>query len=122
MSSFAYNLGGPLCLCINKDDTKKVVDCIAIVKDSDNLFKVWFNADYQVDQVKFAQPVMTKKTRENVLEYLQDCMDLLQADKDKISPSIDVKIPGRPIVSLDTMADTTAPLILRTVSNWCIQT
>ncbi len=109
-------------LCINKDDTKTEYDCMAISKDfENNLFEVAYNADFKVGTIKYPKTVMTKRTHHDVLEYLQDCLDLLFADADK-NPyhSIDLLIPGRPVVSLDTKAAGTAPLLLRTIRNWCI--
>lgn len=106
---------------LNKDSAKTFYDLIKIHKQEDGSFNVSYqtNVSDKTEKTKQAEVVSIEDSH-SLLDYIEDVIDLIQADKD-MQPyiSIDVSIPAFPIISLLVKDSDYKGLIFRVLRTWC---
>jgi hypothetical protein len=101
---------------LNRDSTKSSFDFIKIYKEEDS-FRAIYKDSVTLQTYKAADSFAFEMADyHDVLDYLEDVMDLLDADMD-VTPfySIDLFVPGYPIVSLPFY---NKDVLLSTVRTW----
>jgi hypothetical protein len=107
-------------LILNKDASKAVFDRIAIYKEDGDTYTVYYKPDVTDDTHKEKIPhVIPLDSRDKVLDYIENVLDLLHADIDN-NPhhSIDVMVPGFPIVAMSSTVLSNKDLLDRLAYFW----
>jgi hypothetical protein len=107
-------------LFVNHAADKIKYDRIALYKRSDCKYTVYFKPDCTKETQDATTPiVLVKDDHHDLLDYVEDVLDLMMNDNDRDSfGSIDVMIPGMPIVALHPKNLATKPLLLRAIRSW----
>jgi hypothetical protein len=110
----------PIILILNKNASKDVFDRIAIYKKSNDTYTVYYKSDVTNDTYTEKTPqVIVLDSRDRVLDYIANFVDLLHADIDTTPHhSIDVMVPGFPVVALSTTVRSNKDLLDRLVYFW----
>jgi hypothetical protein len=108
-------------LSINKNENKTDHDRIMISKEYDGIkISTLDDVTEGVKSIRIPYTI-TVENHHDLLDYIEDCLDLLHADMDTTPHhSIDVMIPGRPVVCLNPKDNDTKFLLIRVVRTWCM--
>jgi hypothetical protein len=107
-------------LYLNNNSEKTMFDCIEIKKTKCEYVITFKSGIKSGTKLGNSLTIMHFTDSHKVLDYIEDVIELLQYDKDANSyATIDISVPGFPIVALSKDDNNTMSLVLRVIRNWC---